>query len=44
MSTLDAVGNDDAVCAAIVAVQEVHDPLDGLAKGPTLKLLNGGQS
>lgn len=30
--------------AASVAVQEVHDPLDGLAKGPAPKLLNGGQS
>jgi hypothetical protein len=44
MSTFYAVGNDDAVCAAIDAVQDVHDPLDGLAKGPAPKLLNGGQS
>ena len=32
MNTLDAAGNDDAVCAAIDVAEEVRDPLDGLVE------------
>jgi hypothetical protein len=30
MSTLDAAGNDDPICAAIAAAEELRDPLEGL--------------
>ena len=32
MSTLDAAGNDDPICAAIDAAEEVRDPLEGLVE------------
>jgi hypothetical protein len=32
MKTFDAAGNEDAVCAAIAAAEEVRDPLEGLAE------------
>ena len=32
MSTLDTGGNDDPICAAIDAAEEVRDPLDGLVE------------
>ena len=30
MNTFDAASNEDAVCHAIVAAEEVREPLDGL--------------
>ena len=44
LSTFYALGNDDAVRAAIEGVQDVHYTLDGFAKGPVSQLLNGGPS
>ncbi len=32
MSTLDAAGNDDPICVAIDAAEEVRDPLEGLVE------------
>jgi hypothetical protein len=32
MSTLDTGGNDDPICSAIDAAEEVRDPLDGLVE------------
>src|SRR5262245_51274221 len=32
MSTLEIAGNEDAVCAAIAAAEEIHDPLDALVE------------
>jgi hypothetical protein len=32
MSTLDAGGNDDPICAAIDAAEEIRDPLEGLVE------------
>jgi hypothetical protein len=32
LSTLDIAGNDDPICAAINAAEEIRDPLDGLVK------------